>query len=63
MANQPAADSKAIYIRVHESIKQSIQDDVDRINADTPGANANITSWIKAAIDEKLKKINKKSSK
>ena len=60
MANQPAKDSKGIYIRVHESVKAAIQADVDRTNADIPGANASISSWIRAAIDEQLKKASKK---
>jgi hypothetical protein len=60
MANQPAKDSKGIYIRVHESIKAAIQAEVDRTNADIPGANASISSWIRAAIDEQLKKASKK---
>lgn len=60
MANQPAKDSKGIYIRVHESVKAAIQAEVDRTNADIPGANASISSWIRAAIDEQLKKASKK---
>ena len=59
MANQPAKDSKGIYIRVHESVKAAIQAEVDRTNADIPGANASISSWIRAAIDEQLKKDQK----
>ena len=60
MANQPAKDSVGIYIRVHESVKAAIQAEVDRTNADIPGANASISSWIRAAIDEQLKKASKK---
>ena len=60
MANQPAKDSKGIYIRVHESVKAAIQAEVDRTNADIPGANVSISSWIRAAIDEQLKKASKK---
>ena len=60
MANQPARDSKGIYIRVHESVKAAIQAEVDRTNAEIPGANASISSWIRAAIDEQLKKASKK---
>lgn len=60
MANQPAKDSKGIYIRVHESVKAAIQAEVDRTNAEIPGANASISSWIRAAIDEQLKKASKK---
>jgi hypothetical protein len=60
MANQPAKDSKGIYIRVHESVKAAIQAEVDRTNAEIPGANASISSWIRAAIDEQLKKARKK---
>ena len=56
MANQPAKDSKGIYIRVHESVKAAIQAEVDRTNADIPGANASISSWIRAAIDAELGK-------
>ncbi len=60
MANQPAKNSVGIYIRVHESVKTAIQTEVDRTNADIPGANASISSWIRAAIDEQLKKASKK---
>ena len=60
MANQPAKDSVGIYIRVHESVKAAIQAEVDRTNADIPGANASISSWIRAAINEQLKKARKK---
>ena len=56
MANQPAKDSKGIYIRVHESIKAAIQAEVDRINAEVPSANVSISSWIRAAIEAQLKK-------
>lgn len=56
MANQPAKDSKGIYIRVHESIKAAIQTEVDRINSEVPGANMSISSWIRAAIEAELAK-------
>jgi hypothetical protein len=56
MANQPAKDSKGIYIRVHESIKAAIQAEVERINSEVPGANVSVSSWIRAAIDAQLKK-------
>lgn len=56
MANQPAKDSKGIYIRVHESIKAAIQAEVDRINSEVPSANVSISSWIRAAIDAELAK-------
>ena len=59
MANQPAKDSVGIYIRVHESVKAAIQAEVDRTNADIPGANVSISSWIRAAINEQLKKASK----
>jgi len=60
MPNQPAADSKGIYIRVHEDIKAAIQDDVNRLNAINPGAGYTISSWIRVAIEDKLKIIKKK---
>jgi len=60
MANQPARDSKGIYIRVHESIKAAIQAEVDRINTEVPSANVTISSWIRAAIDAQLEKSKKK---
>jgi hypothetical protein len=59
MANQPAKDSVGIYIRVHESIKAAIQAEVDRINAEVPGANMSMSSWIRTAIDAQLKKDQK----
>ena len=59
MANQPAKDSKGIYIRVHKDIKAAIQAEVDRINAEVPGANASMSSWIRTAIAAQLKKASK----
>jgi len=56
MPNQPARDMVGIYIRVHESVKAAIQADVARINAEMPGANMTISSWIRAAIESRLKK-------
>jgi len=61
MPNQPAAGSKGIYIRVHEDIKQAIQNDCDRINSIVPGANVTITSWIRTAIETQLKGIKEKA--
>jgi len=63
MANQPAKNSTAIYLRLPQTVKDAIQVEVNRLNADNSGANANITSWIKAAINDKLKADKKKSSK
>ncbi len=60
MANQPAKDSKGIYIRVHESVKAAIQAEVDRTNTEIPGANMTISGWVRAAIDAQLKKAKKK---
>lgn len=59
MANQPAKDSVGIYIRVHESVKAAIQAEVDRTNAEIPGAEMTMSSWIRAAIDAQLKKDQK----
>ena len=58
MPNQPAADSRGIYIRVHKSIKQTIQDEVDRLNADNPGARYTIASWIRGSIGASLNNPN-----
>lgn len=60
MPNQPAKNSVGIYIRVHKDIKAAIQSEVDRINAEVPGANVSVSSWIRAAIDAQLKKASKK---
>ena len=60
MANQPAKDSIGIYIRVHKDIKAAIQAEVERINSEVPGANVSVSSWIRAAITEQLKKARKK---
>ena len=60
MANQPAKDSVGIYIRVHESIKAAIQAEVNRTNAEIPGADMTMSSWIRAAINEQLTKASKK---
>lgn len=61
MPNQPAKDSKGIYIRVHDSIKAAIQEDIDRLNTENPGAGYTISSWIRGAIEEKLKTAKKKN--
>jgi hypothetical protein len=63
MPNQPAKDSVGIYIRVHESIKAAIQADVDRINAEIPGANMSISGWIRAAIEARLVETKKSKQK
>lgn len=55
MPNQPAKDSAAIYLRVPQKVKDNIQTEVDRINTKTSGANATISSWIRAAIEAQLK--------
>ena len=63
MPNQPARDTVGIYIRVHKSIKDDIQADIERINRLIPGANMSIASWIRAAIDDKLANPTKKQIK
>ena len=67
MPNQPDKTKPAIYLRITQETKKAIQDDVDRLNTDNPGAGYTISSWIRGAIDARLdnvnKKINKKASK
>lgn len=60
MPNQPAKDSVGIYIRVHESVKAAIQAEVDRTNAEIPGADMTMSSWIRGAIEKRLEKSKQK---
>lgn len=59
MPNQPAAGLATIYLRLPQEIKDAIQVEVDRLNADNPGASYSMSSWIRAAIDAKLKPAKK----
>ena len=59
MPNQPAKNTRGIYIRVHDTVKAAVQADIDRLNAANPGAEYTISSWIRAAIDAQLKAAKK----
>ena len=60
MPNQPAPGTTYIHLRVTEDLKQAILDAVDRINTTTPAAaNATMSSWIKMAIENELKRSKK----
>lgn len=47
-------DRVEILLRIPDTKKKAIQDEVDRINAALPGANMSMQSWIEAAIDRHL---------
>jgi len=63
MANQPAADGAAVYLRLPAATKQAIQTEVDRLNSERPGAGYTLSSWIRAAIDAELAKSKKAAKK
>lgn len=56
MANQPAADSVALFFRVPQALKDQMQAEIDRLNAANPGANYTLTSWLKGLIKNELNK-------
>ena len=60
MPNQPAPGTTYLHLRVPDDLKQAILDAVYRINATTPAAaNATMSSWIKMAIENELKRSKK----
>ena len=55
MPNQPAKDGTTILIRVPQATKKAVQKEITRLNAENPGANYTITSWIRSLIEKELK--------
>lgn len=59
MSNQADKSSTAIYIRMPSSLKKEIEKAVDYLNEIQPGANYTISSWVRAAIDDRLQRSKK----
>ena len=51
-----AKKDTAIYLRLPQTMKDAIQAEADRLNAENPGASYSVSSWIRSAIEKQLSK-------
>jgi hypothetical protein len=51
--------TSCVYASLPQTTLNSIQADVDQLNSECPGMNVTLNSWVRSAIDTRLKVINK----